>query len=55
MDIAHRGMMGGEDIGPLSIEAHGYNPNQGKDGYPDDFLPFPGRAYVMQVVLRVMR
>ncbi|MGM0531612.1 MAG: Gfo/Idh/MocA family protein [Bacteroidota bacterium] len=42
MDIAHWGM-GGEDIGPLSIEAEGYNPNLGKAGYPDEFLPFAAR------------
>jgi predicted dehydrogenase len=42
MDIAHWGM-GGEEVGPLSIEAQGYCPNLGKSGYPDQFHPFSAR------------
>jgi predicted dehydrogenase len=42
MDIAHWGI-GGEDTGPLSIEAEGFNPNLGKAGHPDQFLPFAAR------------
>ena len=39
MDIAQWGM-GKREIYPLSVEAEGYGPNIGKDGYPDQFRPF---------------
>ena len=42
MDIAHWGM-GGEEVGPLAIEAAGYCPNYGKPDYPDTFRPFAAR------------
>jgi predicted dehydrogenase len=42
MDIAHWGM-GGEEVGPISVEAQGYNPNLGKPEYSDQFSPFSAR------------
>jgi len=39
MDIAHWAM-GGEEVGPLSVEAQGYNSDIGKPDYPDQFRPF---------------
>jgi myo-inositol 2-dehydrogenase / D-chiro-inositol 1-dehydrogenase len=42
MDIAHWGM-GGEEVGPLSVEAQGYCSPLGKPDYPDQFVPFSAR------------
>ena len=42
MDIAHWGM-GGEEVGPLTVEAAGYCPQYGKPDYPDPFRPFAAR------------
>jgi hypothetical protein len=42
MDIAHWAM-GGEEVGPLSVDAQGYNADIGKSDYPDQFRPFSAR------------
>ena len=42
MDIAHWAM-GGEEVGPMCVEAEGYSPYFGKPNYPDEFVPFAAR------------
>jgi predicted dehydrogenase len=42
LDIAHWGM-GGPEVGPLSVEAAGFNPHYGQPDYPDQFVPFAAR------------
>ena len=42
MYIAHWAM-GGEEVGPLSVDAQGYNADIGKSDYPDQFRPFSAR------------
>jgi predicted dehydrogenase len=42
LDIAHWGM-GGAEVGPLSVEAAGYNPQLGQPDYQDQFVPFAAR------------
>lgn len=42
LDIAHWGM-GGPEVGPLAIEAAGYNPHLGQPDYQDQYFPFAAR------------
>lgn len=49
MDIAHWGM-GGETVGPLSVEARGYAPDRGQPDRRDQFTPFAARLEYPQGV-----